>query len=119
MVVWRKTDSNEWVRKELYASMHSGYTRTDWDKVDNTFYEGEEGVMGKNGADLVGIFPGWAKHPMFLKKETGWRDTISQGCDREYRSDNWKVNGILRKGDIFGGESANLSIVFAEEGRHD
>lgn len=95
-MVWKRdATTGLWKRNQLFLSMHSGYDESAWENVENTFDEADVEESGGKDKDLVKIYPGWAKHPNFMKRETGWRDTVSQGCQREYRSNNWKVSGDI------------------------
>ena len=83
--------SAEWTRDRVLFGYHSGYMETAWKDLPNTFAFGDKdgGKDGRRGLDGVKVFSGWAKHPTFKERQTGWRDTVSQGCSREYRSHDW------------------------------
>lgn len=89
-MVWKRDPaSGDWHRSELLKSMHSGYQAKPWDQVESTFaYTNPSEIRGKN-KEGAKIYVGWSKHPNYDTKETHWRDSISQGCLREYRSDDW------------------------------
>ncbi|CCX33375.1 hypothetical protein FPQ18DRAFT_287940 [Pyronema domesticum] len=90
VVSWKRNpQTGEWRRDQLLKSMHSGYQAKAWNSVQSTFTYNN--TNENNGKDKDGpkIYVGWAKHPNYDTKETGWRDSISQGCQREYRSDQW------------------------------
>ncbi|KAA8904864.1 hypothetical protein FN846DRAFT_779326 [Sphaerosporella brunnea] len=90
VVIWRRDGSTgEWTRSRLLKSMHSGYQSRAWGSIESTFdYSDPSEFRGKN-KDGAKIYSGWAKHPFFDTKDTGWRDSISQGCQREYRDGTW------------------------------
>jgi len=90
VVIWkRNATSGAWTRTGLLKSMHSGYQEKNWKDVESTFtYNNTAEQRGKN-KDGAKIYVGWAKHPNFDTKETDWRDSVSQGCQREYRTNDW------------------------------
>lgn len=90
IVVWkRNTTDNTWTRNKLLRSFHSGYKEQDWNDVQSTFnYDDINEIHGKN-KDGPKIYVGWGKHAMFDDRNTGWNDCFSQGCNREFRSDDW------------------------------
>lgn len=61
----------------------------NWDQIQNTFDEGHADEQDGRDKDHPKIYVGWAKHAMFSQKNTGFNDRLSQGCGREYRSDDW------------------------------
>ncbi|KAI5782682.1 hypothetical protein EDC01DRAFT_664510, partial [Geopyxis carbonaria] len=90
IVVWtRDANTGVWTRSRLLMSMHSGYTEKSWGSVQSTFDGDNTAENNAKDRDAPKIYAGWGKHPNFDNKETGWRDSISQGCQREYRTDNW------------------------------
>lgn len=93
VVIWRRNAlTNQWLRSRVLFSMHSGYTAADWDDVSHTFDFANINEANGKGKDGFRVYPGWAKHANFMDRETAWRDSVSQGCGREYRSDNYRVS---------------------------
>jgi hypothetical protein len=90
VVIWKRNASTgEWKRASILKSMHSGYQAKSWASIESTFtYDNIDEFKGKD-KDGAKIYSGWGKHPFFDTKETGWRDSISQGCQREFRNGDW------------------------------
>ncbi|KAF8250908.1 hypothetical protein K440DRAFT_616554 [Wilcoxina mikolae CBS 423.85] len=90
VVIWKRdATSGNWIRSGLLKSMHSGYQAKNWKDVESTFtYDNTDEQRGKD-KDGAKIYVGWAKHPNYDTRETRWRDSFSQGCQREYRSNDW------------------------------
>lgn len=88
IVVWRR-ENNEWTRKSLLLSYHSGYEEIAWDKVQNTFNYDDTTKQGAKNLDGAKIYVGASKHANFDSRNTGWNDPGSQGCKREFRSRDW------------------------------
>lgn len=90
IVIWRRDiNSNTWTRTRLLKSYHTGYMADDWASVQNTFDEGNADEQDGKNKNHPKIYVGWAKHAMFAQRNTGFNDQFSQGCGREYRSDDW------------------------------
>lgn len=90
IVIWRRDPDNLWRRKVLLKSFHSGYTRDEWNEVQNTInYDNLDEQAGKD-KDGAKIYVGWGKHAMFTTRNTNWNDRGSQGCAREFRSNDWR-----------------------------
>lgn len=73
----------------LTRPWRSRYQEESWDSVPSTInYDNISEDNGKN-QDGAKIYVGWTKHAMFSDVSTTWRDQVSQGCSREYRSRDW------------------------------
>jgi len=90
IVIWKRDGAtSQWKRASLLKSMHSGYQKIAWNGIHSTFNLNNPNENGAKDKDYPKIYPGWAKHPNFDTIETGWRDSFSQGCQREYRKSDW------------------------------
>ena len=108
IVIWRRDSDNMWRRKELLKSFHSGYTHDDWATIQNTInYNNLEEQAGKD-KDGAKIYVGWGKHAMFSTRNTGWNDPFSQGCSREFRSNDWRYLPTGRGDLVFAGTTSDL-----------
>jgi hypothetical protein len=90
IVIWKRDGTtSQWKRASLLKSMHSGYQQIAWNGIHSTFNLDNPQEMGAKDKDYPKIYPGWAKHPNFDTIDTSWRDSFSQGCQREYRKGDW------------------------------
>jgi len=91
VVIWKRSASSpgSWARSGILKSMHSGYQARSWASIPSTFNHTDAGPVAAKNGDGAKVYSGWAKHPFFDTQETRWRDSVSQGCQREYRDDDW------------------------------
>ena len=90
VVVWQRDRATaSWKRASILKSMHSGYQAKSWSSIQSTFNHDNPGENGGKDKDGAKIYSGWAKHPFFDTQETRWKDSISQGCQREFRNNEW------------------------------
>lgn len=61
-----------------------------WDSIQNTVFISDLSEQGGKDKDHPKLYVGWGKHAMFTTRNTGFNDPASQGCKREYRSNDWR-----------------------------
>ncbi|KAI5789698.1 hypothetical protein DFH27DRAFT_614318 [Peziza echinospora] len=90
IVTWKRNPATKfWTRTNLLKSAHSGYMEDSWGGIQNTFDEALTSEQNGKDKDHPKIYVGWGKHAMFSQRNTAFNDRISQGCGREFRSDDW------------------------------
>ena len=76
--------------------------KENWASIQNTFDEPDSTVQNAKDRDHPKIYIGWGKHAMFSTRNTGYNDPLSQGCTREFRSNDWwylpKVDDLIHAG---------------------
>lgn len=63
--------------------------RESWGSIQNTFFDDDSTVQSAKNRNHPKIYAGWGKHAMFSTRNTGFNDPFSQGCTREFRSNDW------------------------------